>query len=309
MRRRWTVLIVLSCVLVALVIAAFVAAHYTSRSSFCDTCHEMDPYYSSWMASSHASAECADCHIPPGIVPYVETKLFSLREVWVHITGGTDVPLAVTREIPNESCYRCHSTPQDMTLQGVTFSHAEHEEEYCIDCHVRIVHTDVNPPSYTSPGTMDACVKCHDGTRAAGECSLCHEAPHEPRGECAACHNIDSWSGAVEHPFPRTGGHAGLACTDCHVSRPGSQLIPGTDLPRPSPECVSCHGDQHGGLTDCADCHNTNAWEPSTFTHPQVGEHIPRGEHPLSCTDCHTTGFGSQSCSCHGGNPPNGSDD
>ncbi len=242
MRRRWTVLIVLSCVLVALVIAAFVAAHYTSRSSFCDTCHEMDPYYASWMASSHASAECADCHIPPGLVPYIETKLFSLREVWVHITGGTDVPLAVTREIPNESCYRCHSTPQDVTLEGVTFSHAEHEEEYCIDCHVRFVHTDVNPPYYESPATMDACVKCHDGTRAAGECSVCHEAPHEPRGECAACHN-------------------------------------------------------------------TNAWKPSAFTHPQVGEHIPRGEHPLSCTDCHTTGFGSQSCSCHGGNPPNGSDD
>ena len=73
---------------------------------------------------------------------------------------------------------------------------------------------------------------------------------------------------ASEHPFPRTGAHANLACPDCHVSKPGAEIIPGTELPRPDPACVSCHGDKHGGLTDCASCHTPTVWTDVTFRAP-----------------------------------------
>jgi len=306
LRRRWTALIVVVSVIVVLVVAAFITAHYTSRSSFCDSCHEMDPYYASWQTSSHATAECRDCHIPPGFVAYVKTKLFSFREIWVHISGKPEAPLAVTREIPNGSCFRCHhyepeDIPSDVTLGNASFSHETHKGQFCIACHVRVVHRDVNPPYSRPPGAMSSCLECHDGKVAPSRCSICHTPGHAARGECSDCHNTESWGATgARHPFPRTGGHAGLACTDCHVSRPGAEIIPGTDLPRPDPACVSCHGDEHGGLTDCTNCHTIDGWIPADFTHPRVGEHMPDGEVRVDCASCHPDGFATYSCTkCH----------
>jgi cytochrome c nitrite reductase small subunit len=195
-KRRWIMgLSIFFGVIVILVIAAFVTAHYTSASSFCDTCHEMNPYYISWQASDHASAQCRDCHIPPGAIPYIETKLGSFREIWVHFSGNPDAPLAVTREIPNASCFRCHSNPpSDPTLPTVSFTHAKaHASLDCIMCHVRLVHRTVNPPSYKDPAQMSSCMECHNGTVAPANCSYCHTAPHEVRGECSACHSQQGW--------------------------------------------------------------------------------------------------------------------
>jgi nitrate/TMAO reductase-like tetraheme cytochrome c subunit len=310
LRRRWVALIVVAAVIVVLIAAAFVTAHFTSSSSFCDTCHEMDPYYQSWQASIHSTAECRDCHIPPGFVPYVKTKLFSFREVWVHITSKAEPPLAVTRQIPNSNCLACHKDPGNVTLTNVSFSHEIHSGQNCITCHVRVVHRDVNPPYYKSPAAMSSCLVCHDGKTAPSQCSTCHTPGHEPRGECSTCHNTASWTGAtMQHPFVLTGAHASLACTDCHVSKPGVENIPGTVLAKADPACVSCHGDHHGGLTDCASCHTPDGWSPSTFVHPQVGEHIPSGERPLDCASCHPSGYATHSCTkCHATNAGGGGD-
>ena len=371
-RRRWVMaLSITGAVIAVLIIAALVTAHYTSASSFCDTCHEMDPYYESWQASTHSSAECRDCHIPPGAIPYIETKLGSFREIYVHVAGNPDAPLAVTREIPDESCLRCHEDPpQDPTLPTVTFSHDKHSDIDCISCHVRFVHTTVNPPEYVDPAKMSSCFECHNGSIAPNNCSYCHTAPHEARGECSSCHTTTGWSSAAsghpftltgahaglsctdchvskpgvqnmagtqlaqarpecascheekhegltdcaschtptawkdvdfEHPFPRVGAHASLSCADCHVSGPGAATVAGTQFPAADPACVSCHGDEHNGLTDCADCHTPKGWKPANFRHPPAGEHSAKS---FACVKCHPSGFATQSCTCHGGRPP-----
>jgi len=305
-RRRWLMaLYIIGALIVVLIIAAFVTAHYTSASSFCDSCHEMDPYYQSWQASTHSSVECRECHIPPGALPYVETKLGSFREIYVHFSSHPDAPLAVTRDIPNSNCLECHEPPPDPSLPTVTFSHDKHSGLNCISCHVRFVHTTVNPPYYQNPAAMSSCLKCHNGSIAPDNCSYCHTAPHEVRGECSNCHEQQSWTNAsFEHPFPPTGGHANLTCTDCHVSKPGVENIPGTQLPKADPACISCHGDHHNGLTDCASCHTTEGWQNTSFVHSQVGPHIPSGDKPLQCADCHKSGYTTASCTpCHSGTP------
>jgi nitrate/TMAO reductase-like tetraheme cytochrome c subunit len=293
-RRRWVwALSIIGVVIVVLVVAAFVTAHFTSASSFCGSCHEMEPYYQSWQASSHSSAECRDCHIPPGALPYVETKLGSFRELYVHFFGQPEAPLAVTRQIPNSSCLRCHEDPPpDPDLPTVTFSHEAHSNVDCISCHVRMVHTTVNPPEYQDPAAMSSCLECHNGSIAPNNCSYCHTAPHEARGECDVCHSSTSFSTAeASHPFELTGAHAGLKCTDCHVSKPGVETIPGTQLAKADPACVSCHGDHHGGLTDCAGCHTPSSWQNVDFEHPfpLVGPHAG-----LACADCHVSKLGGQ---------------
>jgi nitrate/TMAO reductase-like tetraheme cytochrome c subunit len=306
-RRLVRVLVAVAALIVVLVGASFGAAEYTSRSSFCSGCHEMQPYYATWLSSEHSDAPCVDCHIPPGAIAFIKTKLFSLREIWVHVTQhwGThpEPPLAVTREIPNSNCLKCHPAPPEVSIDSVAFSHRAHSDDSCLQCHTRLVHRGVGSLAYRDPQRMSFCLSCHDGGTAPGECSSCHNAPHEPRGECSSCHDLADWSSAgSRHPFPRLGAHAGLDCTDCHLSQAGVANIPGTNLAQANPACASCHEDQHGGLTDCASCHTPKAWSPSTFRHPRVGEHIPSGEHPLSCSSCHKSGFATASCTpCHKG--------
>ena len=48
---------------------------------------------------------------------------------------------------------------------------------------------------------------------------------------------------------------------------------------------------------------------PANFSHPQEGPHIPAGDEPLQCNQCHLTGIGQPAtCPCHGGKPPTGGD-
>jgi nitrate/TMAO reductase-like tetraheme cytochrome c subunit len=288
-RRRWIIAgSVVGAVIVLLIIAAFVAAHFTSRSSFCNSCHEMNPYYASWQTSTHKTAECRDCHIPPGFVSYIKTKLGSLREIYVHVSGNPEAPLAVTRKIPNASCFRCHDNPPaDPSLPTVTFAHKTHSGIDCISCHVRLVHRSVTPPVYVDPATMPACFVCHNGSIAPNSCTTCHTAPHEARGECSTCHDTSGWASAAgKHTFALTGAHAGVACTACHVSKPGVANIPGTQLAQADPSCITCHKDHHGGLTDCAGCHTPTAWKDVDFEHPfaLTGAHAA-----LTCADCHVS--------------------
>jgi hypothetical protein len=158
-----------------------------------------------------------------------------------------------------------------------------------------------------------ACEDCHlngsGGDNAAGAewtkpdpaCVSCHGDKHGGLTNCASCHQPTVWADVTfEHSFPRTGAHADLACGDCHVSKPGAESIAGTQFPSADPACVSCHGAQHGGLTECASCHTTEAFKPSTFKHPfaRTGAHAS-----LACTKCHGTPFskaGSTCVSCHG---------
>jgi nitrate/TMAO reductase-like tetraheme cytochrome c subunit len=287
-RRRWVIaLSMVGAVIVVLIISAFVTAHFTSASSFCDSCHEMEPYYQSWQASTHSGVECRECHIPPGAIPYIETKLGSFREIYVHFSSHPDAPLAVTRQIPNSNCLACHKPPPDPTLPTVTFSHDKHSGLDCISCHVRFVHTTVNPPYYQDPAAMSSCLQCHNGSIAPNDCSYCHTAPHEARGECSNCHGATSWArGTTEHPFPVTGAHANLACKDCHASKQGVENIAGTSLGKADPACISCHEDKHGGLTDCGSCHAPTSWTNVDFKHPLslTGAHAD-----LACKECHVS--------------------
>ena len=309
-QRWWRRLLLVSGVIVVLLVgASAVAARFTESDKFCGSdCHEMWPYRDTWEKSAHKDTHCVECHIPPGAVNFVETKLAASREVWVHFTGQVKAPIKVTRHIPDSACLRsgCHTSAQTgKTLElgapaTVTFEHASegHASRQCIACHAALVHA--GAPGVTAPpaNSMPSCFTCHpDGTR---DCGYCHEAPHGDRGPCADCHSIKGWGagGGGPHPGgPLTGKHGQIACETCHTQ--GVNVKPDG--------CASCHGNEHNGLMDCVRCHTIKSWDPSRFTHPPEGEHIPAGEVPLQCNACHQNGFGQPAgCPCHGGNPPSG---
>ena len=302
-RRRRVVktVIVLAVLLLFLIVASAVAARLTESDKFCARdCHEMNVYGSTWEKSAHNDVHCVECHIPPGTVNFVKTKAYALHEVWVHLSGEVQAPIAVTRHIPDDACLRpgCHTAAElrkPVIFPSTSFEHPAHAEASCIECHSQLVHRRVGGRAYVPPRSMRACFSCHtDGPK---DCTYCHEVPHDDRGPCSECHSLSSWGPKdFKHPQPLVGEHAKVVCEQCHVNGIGSKPT----------GCMDCHGDQHNGLKDCIRCHRITAWTPTTFVHPQEGPHVPAGEEPLPCDACHGKGFATGGCPCHGGSPPVG---
>ncbi len=276
-RRLGKVVVVAAVLLLVLTAAAFGAAAYTERSTFCMTaCHEMEPYGATWQRSAHSDIDCVGCHIKPGAVEFAEAKLSALREVYVHVTGQVKAPIAVTEHIPNSTCTAsdCHpqgSIKKEIAWGNVTFSHGQHADvPLCIDCHAQVVHTGTPGRPYIAPTTMAFCLRCHDGEQASGDCETCHTAPHADRGKCTDCHALASWKSDFRHPVKLGKPHEELICEKCHTKSTATAMGFPTG-------CVSCHAKRHAvAETRCAKCHVTIHWVPSTFRHPKSG-----------CTDCH----------------------
>ena len=278
--RWWKRLAIIVGVLVLLFIGgSALAAKFTENNKFCGTdCHEMWPYRDTWAKSTHKNADCVQCHIPPGPVNFVKTKMAASREVWVHFTGVSKKPIQVTRHIPNSACERsgCHTSAQTSKTISlgqpapVKFQHgsAGHTKQLCIACHASLVHA--GAPGVTAPParSMPSCFTCHtDGTK---NCSYCHKPPHADRGPCQDCHGINGWTGGKgggPHPGgPLTGKHGQITCQTCHTK--GVSVKPDG--------CINCHGDQHNGLTNCVDCHTIQNWNAVQVHAPAGGRAHPR---------------------------------
>ena len=127
-----------------------------------------------------------------------------------------------------------------------------------------------------------------------------------PHGElsvtCTDCHKGSSWKDTsgirnFDHSrttFPLTGQHAGVACSACH---------PTILYAAASAACSECHLSDYravenpshasaGFSTDCAQCHSTEAWRPSSWFHENYFPVSAGSTHPpgkwSTCNDCHT---------------------
>jgi len=132
------------------------------------------------------------------------------------------------------------------------------------------------------------CVQCHTeglGIAIPVTCAGCHE-PQRPanhyQGDCGDCHSPTRWQDAiVDHTqfLPLSGGHTGLACTDCHAADTFTGL---------NPSCESCHeaarpvGHFPGS---CADCHTVDGWGDMSFHEDYLP--LGGGHEGQSCTMCH----------------------
>jgi hypothetical protein len=117
--------------------------------------------------------------------------------------------------------------------------------------------------------------------------------------DCTRCHTQEGWTPArqpldfdhgKETGFPRTGRHAELTCTSCHLELNFSE----PDISAAG--CSDCHVDVHlGNLSDdCTACHNTTSFAdvPGVALHartalPLTGTHLQ-----VSCESCHADDTG-----------------
>ena len=196
-------------------------------------------------------------------------------------------------------------------LGGVT-SHTEIGTR-CSACHA---------PFWSGAGMASLCVNCHTDITAqqsdsqtlhgsliqggmSGSCWTCHP---DHRGANAALTYIDPAHFLHDKlgsptPFPLTGAHVGLACTQCHVNN----VFAGTPT-----DCASCHPEpaSHVGQFSgaCSQCHTTSNWN-ANFNHPEAcGRGSCLSHHGATCTDCHPVNDSTATCTkCHRNNNPGGS--
>jgi nitrate/TMAO reductase-like tetraheme cytochrome c subunit len=237
---------------------------FSSSPTFCQTCHNMKPYYESWKHSSHNEVSCIECHIAPGIKGEAMGKIQALNQLVKYVTRTYG--LKPWAEVEDASCMRsgCHSERKVEGLvdfNGVQFDHTEHLGELrrekqlrCTSCHSQIVqgeHIAV---------TVSTCILCHFKDRESDD----------PVAGCVGCHPAP----------PRVVSDQGFVVD--HKQYVKDQI-----------SCVSCHGNVVTGTGEadpamCKNCHN----EPDRFNRYDEVErmhvvHIT--DNKVECQQCHTS--------------------
>jgi cytochrome c-type protein NapC len=96
--------------------------HESSRTSFCLSCHEMQPYGMSLFADNRAAlsaahyqnrlverdSTCYSCHADYAMFGDVKAKLNGLRHVWVHYFRKVPEKIALYQPYPSANCLHCH---------------------------------------------------------------------------------------------------------------------------------------------------------------------------------------------------------
>lgn len=256
--------------LLLLVIFLAAAAEYTSRPSFCPTCHYMETFYQSWRTSAHNKIDCVECHFEPGISGTIRGKLNGLVQIvnYVSLTYKKRKPWA---EIPDNTCARsgCHEKQSlsDTTynFKGIQFSHKNHLQELrrgktlkCTSCHSQIVqgsHIEV---------TASTCFNCHFKK------SDDPEHKYDKLSNCTTCHD---WKSKSKEEMANY--------------RYDHSLVVKNDI-----SCISCHtntvlGNGEVGKERCFQCHfetvRLDRYNDTKFMHET---HITK--HSMKCFVCHT---------------------
>ena len=161
--RRWPIVIgVLVVVLGVVVVWGF---QYTSKPSFCASCHGIKPYEQAWVGSSHAKkgVTCIDCHFEPGAVGYLKGKTYSFIKLVQWAFGRTDIKPEATKTVVAGACQQCHPNPQSTFMPH--YFHTNTANLACTECHSAIVHgpqlVGVDRPQAKADPTF--CGKCHTG--------------------------------------------------------------------------------------------------------------------------------------------------
>lgn len=266
---------------------------YQDTPKACVACHRSNDVH-----RGRNGEACADCHN--------ETRWDRSRFDHDH---DTDFRLSGAHR--DVACEACHLEPVEKKKPAVDCAgcHAtddEHQGRFgraCADCHtetrwdrVRFDHD--RDTGYALRGLHGevACLACHRGTLGKEEitqrCIDCHGADDVHAGQqgeqCERCHRETGWGDGIafDHDltrFPLIGLHATAPCEACHLSA-RFQDAPG--------RCIDCHGDEdpHKDTlgSDCALCHNPNAWSLWTFDHNEQTDFPLDGAHEnLACEGCH----------------------
>ncbi len=149
------------------IIVSFVTAvqvKSTSTVQFCNSCHEMNPFYDTWVTGPHGldkkgaiRARCVDCHLPhDSLMNYLTTKTKAgIHDAKAHWMGKKTEWLKqwkergpYVHEAYESGCLECH---KELVAPGIPAKAVSAHKAYlagqternCIDCHHMVGHGDL----------------------------------------------------------------------------------------------------------------------------------------------------------------------
>ena len=307
----------------------------TSTSKFCSTCHEMQPEYYTWKASSHSEVDCVQCHIKSGVDEYAKAKANGLVEVYKKTTGKYTAPIRMPDEVPDESCEKCHNVyKRNFTTSGdIIIPHDKHKEKdvTCVQCHSGIAHGNIDDRKMTFQSDyeswdstigktamsemkfvkpdMDTCMECHKAKNITTECSACHTTGMVPDSHKQEDFKTKTHGQQAETDLQE--------CNDCHKDMSTTKLE-GYDEPSLVSKYLNAdkqvstksHINYAKENSFCVDCHNIR---PASHTADLISNHgAYANQNKGKCSICHEvdrnvgTPQGKTVCSsCHSKDHPN----
>jgi Cytochrome c7 and related cytochrome c len=236
----------------------FAAAPYRNR---CEDCHTVVDFHRSTftiakhrntkfvLAGAHAAVPCNECHKAGSAGRTDKVMPFRFADMSC-IACHTDPHHGEFKDRMAQlrangtllGCEACHTTRSWTDVNG--FDHAKtkfpllgaHRAVRCGACH----KIPVGAKELQFKGTSQICEDCHKDAHA-GQFVKSGKTP------CADCHNTQRWvPSTFNHDtrthFPLQGGHANVACNQCHTQ---TRMLEGTPViiyaQAPS-KCSDCHG-------------------------------------------------------------------
>ena len=311
----------------------------------CVDCHRHD--YEQTINPNHVqsnlSSDCSECHL----ISSSQWSASGFNHSFFPLTNGhalNDCAACHTNGLFENilsDCYSCHQSDFEASTNPSHIS--SNFSTNCLDCHTtdpdwqpaEYLEHDINLfPIYSGEhnGEWERCSECHTESSnfSAFSCIDCHEhnlsdmaEEHQGIGNyayssfaCLACHPRGSSGEVFDHSttaFPLQGQHLNTTCLDCHTQGFGNL----------SSACSDCHIVNYNQAQEpkhieagisllCEDCHDENAWNPSSFNHGLTSNFELDGGHAgRQCTECHignTTDAVSDCYSCHSENYNNATD-
>lgn len=308
-----TVLLVVAAALLAVPGGTFYFE--ARRGANCTSCHEMQPAYDDWRASSHRNVECGKCH-GNALTPDAAFHMRNAHRAWQHVRGeapervslGNEHVMAITVE-----CRACHQQEYAKWQSG---GHSAHYARIFMDR----AHN-----ARTAP--MDDCLRCHGMFYEGGIRDLL-----QPNGRkdawrltdatlaerstmpCATCHQMHR-QGEPAHPLEKAVGRS-LATGEVLRANPLKQVappslafydrrsqayIPLADLPIPAmrdgERTLKMSPDSRQAL--CYQCHAPTASMQVGSGDDRTGAGVHEGISCLSCHDAHGRTTRAPCATCH----------
>jgi nitrate/TMAO reductase-like tetraheme cytochrome c subunit len=288
----------------------FTGLKATSSSSFCSSCHEMQPEFYTWKASTHSEVDCVNCHIEPGAKNLAKDKANGVVQLFKKQTQTYTAPIRMPKEIPDSACERCHNVnTREFTPSGdLIIPHNKHKNRgiECIQCHNGVAHGKIADRKMTfqadydkwdqDQGTaamsdlkfirpdMETCMTCHKARKVTLECSACHKTGMLPKSHKKADFATKTHGLQAANDIQK--------CNQCHNDM-SKEKLEGYEEVSVLDKYLSKNGqstsknqiDYAKENTFCSDCHTKR---PPSHESKFISKHGKlANENQQSCLACH----------------------
>ncbi len=192
--------------------------------------------------------------------------IFALKLIGQISPGDLSQPHAHLAGLSN--CTKCHILGEKVS------------SEKCLECHLEIGVRISEKRGY------------HSSSEVAGkECIACHSDHHGKNFQMIRF-DTDQFDHSLSG-YDLHGAHSTINCSKCHKN----EFITDQEIKKKTStylgldqKCLSCHTDYHQGTlaTDCASCHDFNAFKPAPkFDHNRAGFKLIGKHAEVDCAKCH----------------------